>query len=63
MSLESQPYWKVLFNTQYYSVVTFTTLGYGDLSPNGFIKIFAACEAILGALTLGFLVAGLSRND
>lgn len=63
MELTGQPYWKVFFNTQYYSVVTFTTLGYGDLSPIGFVKIFAACEALLGAITLGFLVAGLSRND
>lgn len=63
MDLTGQPYWKVFFNTQYYSIVTFTTLGYGDLSPIGFVKIFAAIEALLGAITLGFLVAGLSRNE
>ncbi len=63
LNLASQPYWKVLFNSIYYSVVTFTTLGYGDISPTGFLKFFAAIEAIFGAITLGFLVAGLSKEN
>ena len=49
--------------TGYYSIVTFTTLGYGDISPIGINRLFAAMEALIGAITLGFLVAGLSRND
>ena len=63
LHLTTAPYWKVIYNTQYYSAVTFTTLGYGDLSPIGPMKLFAAIEALFGAVTLGFLVSGLTRND
>ena len=63
MALVNDPYWKVFYNTEYYSVITFTTLGYGDLSPLGFLKIFAAIEAFSGAVTTGFLVAGLTKTD
>jgi uncharacterized protein YjbI with pentapeptide repeats len=45
----------------YYSTVTFTTLGYGDFYPLGFLRIFAAVEAFLGGISLGFLVAGFSN--
>lgn len=62
-SLANQPYYKIFYNAEYYSAVTFTTLGYGDIAPTGFIKLFAALEALFGAITLGFLVAGLSRNE
>lgn len=41
----------------YFSIVTFTTLGYGDYTPSGYIKLFAASEALLGYIYLGFLVA------
>lgn len=61
--LVGKPYYKVLFNTQYFSVVTFTTLGYGDMSTIGFLKLFSALEALFGAITLGFLVSGLTRNE
>lgn len=58
-----KPYWQVLYNTQYYSVVTFTTLGYGDIIPTGIMKSIAAIEALFGAITMGFLVAGLARTE
>lgn len=41
----------------YFSIVTFTTLGYGDMKPSGSSRIFAAYEALLGNLHLGFIVA------
>jgi hypothetical protein len=40
----------------YFSVVTFTTLGYGDLVPMGFARLFAAIEAFLGSFTLALFV-------
>ena len=43
-------------NTLYYSVVTFTTLGYGDLVPIGFSRLFAAVEAFTGSFTLALFV-------
>ncbi|KJY85099.1 potassium transporter Kef [Vibrio galatheae] len=43
-------------NSLYFSVVTFTTLGYGDISPVGFARFIAACEAFLGSFTMALFV-------
>ncbi len=40
----------------YFSVVTFTTLGYGDLTPIGFSRVLAAVEAFIGSFTLALFV-------
>lgn len=40
----------------YYSVVTFTTLGYGDFTPIGLSRLFAAIEAFTGSFTLALFV-------
>ena len=40
----------------YFSVVTFTTLGYGDLSPLGPSRFFAAMEAFIGSFSLALFV-------
>ena len=40
----------------YFSMVTFTTLGYGDLTPNDQFKILASGQAVLGYITLGLIV-------
>ncbi len=40
----------------YYSVVTFTTLGYGDYTPIGFSRLVAALEAFIGSFTLALFV-------
>ena len=42
--------------TTYFSVVTFTTLGYGDLAPTGWTRSFAAIEAFVGSFTLALFV-------
>ncbi|MBW2973888.1 hypothetical protein KY346_05870 [Candidatus Woesearchaeota archaeon] len=44
----------------YYSTVTITTLGYGDIVPHGLFRAFAATEAILGFIFLGLFVSGLT---
>jgi hypothetical protein len=41
----------------YYSVVTFTTLGYGDFYPVGAGRFMAALQALLGYLVLGMLAS------
>ncbi len=46
-----------LLNSLYFSMVTFTTLGFGDLAPTGLMKAFAATEALLGALLMAALVS------
>ncbi|MEM6731074.1 MAG: ion channel, partial [Myxococcota bacterium] len=44
----------------YFSFVTLTTLGYGDISPlSGFARAFATLEAALGQIYLTVLVARL----
>lgn len=43
-------------NAIYFSVVTFTTLGYGDITPIGLSRFFAAAEAFMGSFTLALFV-------
>ncbi|CAJ1873292.1 hypothetical protein PEKONANI_03154 [Aeromonas jandaei] len=45
-----------LLECLYYSVVTFTTLGYGDFTPIGLSRLFAAFEAFTGSFTLALFV-------
>ncbi len=40
----------------YYSVVTFTTLGYGDMTPFGWSRLLAAFEAFTGAFAISLFV-------
>ncbi|MBU2704802.1 pentapeptide repeat-containing protein [Zooshikella marina] len=40
----------------YFSVVTFTTLGYGDFTPVGLTRLVAAVEAFTGSFTMALFV-------
>lgn len=44
------------FSSLYFSVVTFTTLGYGDITPVGTSRLIAALEAFIGSFTLALFV-------
>lgn len=44
------------FDCLYYSVVTFTTLGYGDFIPIGLSRLVAATEAFTGSFTIALFV-------
>ena len=46
----------IFLNILYFSVVTFTALGYGDMSPVGISRFIAASEAFLGAFVLALFV-------
>lgn len=46
----------VFFSCLYYSVVTFTTLGYGDFTPIGLSRALAAFEAFTGSFTIALFV-------
>lgn len=47
----------------YFSVVTFTTLGYGDIQPsNGATQALAGLESLLGAVLIALLVFVLGRR-
>ena len=55
-------FWQAL----YFSIVTWTTLGYGDIVPLGWARALAASEALVGYLIMGVLVAALvtmARRD
>ena len=41
----------------YFSLITWTTVGYGDLVPIPQARFLAASEAVLGYLSMGLLVA------
>jgi voltage-gated potassium channel Kch len=45
-----------LLNSFYFSVVTFTTLGYGDITPVGISRLIAAVEAFTGSFSLALFV-------
>lgn len=50
------------FTPFYYSFVTMTTLGFGDVTPGCLLgEILVTCEVVLGYITLGTLVSILSN--
>ncbi|WP_099211172.1 pentapeptide repeat-containing protein [Thermococcus henrietii] len=46
----------------YFSIVTFTTVGYGDITPVPSHRLLAASEAFIGAFMLSFFVVVMSRK-
>jgi hypothetical protein len=46
----------------YFSVVTWTTLGYGDIQPVRDLRMFAAIEALYGYIFFGLIVGLLSAR-
>lgn len=46
----------------YFSVITFTTLGYGDIHPVGWAELLATLESIAGALLMALYVFVLGRR-
>lgn len=49
------------YNSIYFSIVTWTTLGYGDFSPPEALRMVAAFEAIVGYLYMAILVGLLLK--
>jgi len=46
----------------YFSVVTFTTVGYGDLSPVGITKCYGVLEALSGIFIMPLFMISLTRR-
>ncbi|CAH1526508.1 MULTISPECIES: potassium channel family protein [Vibrio] len=58
--LEAKPWLSNLFNTLYFSFITLTTVGYGDISPTVPVaQFFVFFEAIVGSFYLAIMVASL----
>ena len=54
---------RVFYNGLYFSVVTFATLGYGDVQPIGPVaRAIAGIESLLGSLLMALLVFVLTRR-
>ena len=49
-------------DSMYYSVITFTTVGYGDFRPQGRLRGVAACEALLGAIMIALVTVIFARK-
>jgi hypothetical protein len=46
----------------YFSIVTFSTLGYGDITPRGLTRIIASIEALTGFAMLGLFLTIVARK-
>jgi len=51
-----------LGTSTYFAIVTFTTLGYGDYSPEGFVRVVATLQAFLGLLLTSLFMVTLVRK-
>lgn len=54
--------WSLLFESLYFSTLTFTTLGMGDYEPMGFGQVLATLNTALGAVLIALLVFVLGRR-
>lgn len=57
--LPDMPVWERLYNSFYYSIITGTSTGYGDIVPVGFSKLLAMIQCTLALLVFALLVGKL----
>ena len=65
VSLQGFPYqslYKDFMKSLYFSIVTFTTVGYGDITPIGYSVLLSGIEMLLGVTMVGIWTATLARK-
>ena len=50
------------FHPLYFSVITFTTIGYGDYAPRGWLRVVAAVEGFLGLFLMAVFTVSFARK-
>lgn len=60
--LETRAVYVDFIRSFYFSLVTFTSVGYGDIFPTGYSVIFSCIEMILGVTMVGVWTATLARK-
>ncbi|WP_367108497.1 ion channel [uncultured Psychrobacter sp.] len=58
-TLDGNPITQSFWNCCYYSVVTFTSTGYGDFRPQGIARVLASLHTFIGYLVLGLMASTL----
>ncbi|OGJ57502.1 hypothetical protein A2881_03590 [Candidatus Peribacteria bacterium RIFCSPHIGHO2_01_FULL_55_13] len=58
----SESLWKSLGDSIYFSVITSTTVGYGDIIPQGFSKVLAAVQSVFAFFVFGLCISKLVSN-
>lgn len=56
-SIDSGHYGTDIFSVAYYSTVTYTSLGYGDIYPTGGLRFLAGIETLNGLVLVGWTVS------
>lgn len=59
---EQNNVWSHIGEGLYFSVVTITSLGYGDLQPKGLSRFLAGIEVVLGLTLIGLMIAKLTSE-
>ncbi|MCF8224824.1 MAG: hypothetical protein K9J30_02980 [Bacteroidales bacterium] len=55
-------FYEKILNTFYYSLITFTTVGYGDCVPTGFLRSIAAIEGFIGPFMMSYFTVAFARK-
>jgi hypothetical protein len=50
------------FNPWYFSIITFTTIGYGDYAPRGWVRWVAGLEGFLGLFLVAVFTVSFARK-
>ena len=51
-----------IFEALYFSGISFTTIGYGDISPVGYARLLAISEGIIGVIQSSSFLVSLIRR-